>query len=319
MAGDGSESAVERYKRLRAERLAGPTAWVEPAPPRSQDGLWRGLTREGEMRLLVARTSTAVHAITGRLGCSDEAARIVAELATSTLLVRSTLNPEAQVQVSIGNPGSAGRLLADVFAGEGGLRVSIEHPRATEAADGPLLREGLMQVARSRAGQEPYVSSTTFLAHGVESSMMEYLLHSEQILSFLRIEVAVRDGVATDAAGFLVQAMPEGSRADLERLVGNLDAIDALRAAMTESDPDARAWAGRLLDGFRWDQVAREKVAFACRCSRERVLALLAGLPREDIEDMVRMEEPAETTCEFCRAVYRVATPDLRGLLSPGH
>ncbi|MBU6282488.1 Hsp33 family molecular chaperone HslO [bacterium] len=316
---DGGESAVERYKRLRAERLSGPTSWVEPAPPIAQDGLWRGLTREGEMRLLVARTSTAVRAITARLGCSDDVARVVAELATATLLVRSTLNPEAQVQLSIQNPGSAGRLLADVFPGEGGLRVSVATPGAVAAVDGPLLRDGLMQIARSRPGRDPYVSSTEFLGSGIETSMMEYLLHSEQILSFLRIDVAVQDGVATGAAGFLVQAMPEGSRADLERLVRNLDAIDPLRGAMTAEDPDARAWAGRLLDGFRWDQVAREKVAFACRCSRERVLALLAGLPREDIEDMVRREDPAETTCEFCRAVYRVATPDLRGLLSPGH
>ncbi len=319
MADDGSESAIERYKRLRAERLAGPTTWVDPAPPLAQDGLWRGLTREGEMRLLVARASVTARAITARLACSDDTARIAGELATAALLVRSTLNPEAQVQVSILNTGSAGRLLADVWAGEAGLRVSIARPEARASKDGPLLGGGLMQVSRSRAGREPYVSSTNFLESGIETSMMEYLLHSEQILSLLRVEVAVQDGVATDAVGFLVQAMPEGSRADLERLVRNLEALDPLRDAMTESDPDARAWAGRLLDGFRWDQVAREQVSFACRCSRERVLALLAGLPREDIEDMVRRGEPAETTCEFCRAVYRVATPDLTGLLSPGH
>src|SRR5262245_35984261 len=49
------ESATERYLRLRAERLAGPPRFLEPATPLAEDGLWRGLTREGEMRVLVAR------------------------------------------------------------------------------------------------------------------------------------------------------------------------------------------------------------------------------------------------------------------------
>ncbi|MEY4951136.1 MAG: hypothetical protein RL698_3347 [Pseudomonadota bacterium] len=319
MAEEGKESAVGRYRRLRVERLGGPTTWLEPAPPLGEDGLWRALTREGEMRLLVARTGAASRAITARLGCSDDAARLAGELVTSALLVRSTLNPEAQLQISIQNPGSAGRLLADVWAGEGGVRASIARPDARAAQDGPLVEAGFMQIARSRPGRDSYVSSTLFLANGVEASVMEYLLHSEQILSFLRVEVAVRDGVATDAAGFLVQAMPEGGRSDLERLVRNLDGLPSLLSAMTADDPDARRWAGRVLDGFHWDQCARERVSFACRCSRERVLALMAGLPREDVAEMVARDEPAETTCEFCRAVYRVAAPDLRGLLAPGH
>lgn len=319
MADDGKESAVDRYRRMRAERLAGPTTWIEPALPIASDALWRGLTRGGEVRLLVARTTGAVRAASSRLGCGDATARLVGELMTAALLVRSTLNPEAQLQVSIDNPGSAGRLLVDVWAAEAGMRASVARPGADPGRDGPLVAQGLMQVSRSRAGREPYVSSTLFLAAGIEASMMEYLLHSEQILSFLRVEVEVRGGVVAGAAGFLVQAMPEGTRDDLARLVRNLDAIEPLRGAMTASDPDGRAWAERLLDGFRWDQCARERTSFACRCSRERVLALLAGLPREDIAEMVDSGEPAETTCEFCRAVYRVGPPDLQGLLSPGH
>lgn len=319
MAGDAEESAVERYRRRRAERLAGPTTWLDPAPPLDADGIWRGLTRGGEVRLLVARASATARAAAARLGCTDGTARLVGELLVACPLVRSTLNPEAQLQVSIRNPGSAGRLLADVWAGEAGARASIERPGADPAADGPLTAAGLMQVSRSRPGREPYVSSTVFLESGIETSMMEYLLHSEQILSFLRVEVAVARGAVTSAVGFLVQAMPEGGRADLERLVRNLDLVEPLAGAMTATDPDARGWAERLLEGFRWDQCARERTAFSCRCSRERVLVLLAGLPRGDIEDMVARGEPAETTCEFCHAVYRVGVPDLLGLLSPGH
>ena len=313
------ESATERYRRLRAERLAGPPRFLEPAWPLSEDALWRGLTREGEMRLLVARTTGTTSEAAKRLGCSPEAARLVAELMTASLLVRSTLNPEAQLQISIANPGSAGRLLADVWPGERGMRASVANPTATARRDGPLVADGVMQAVRSRARGEPYLSSTLFLASGLEKTVMEYLLHSEQILSFLRLEVAVDGGGITESVGFLVQAMPEGNRADLERLVHNLEVLPPLSGAMSPGDPDGRAWAEGLLAGFRWDQCARERVQYACRCSRGRVLALLASLPREELADLLESGEPAETTCEFCREVFRIAAEELRGLLSPPH
>jgi molecular chaperone Hsp33 len=313
------ETAAERYRRLRAERLAGPPQFLDPAPPLPEDTLWRGLTRDGEMRVLVARTTAAVAEGTARLACTPETAGLVGELMTASLLVRSTLNPDAQLQMSISNPGSAGRLLVDVWPRDHGMRASVANPGSSSRADGPLLADGVMQIVRSRPRQEPYRSSTIFRASGLEATMMEYLLHSEQILSFLRLEVATGPDGVRESLGFLVQAMPEGSRADLERLVQNLEALPPLASAMSAEDPDARDWTSRLLAGFRWDQCARERVAYSCRCSRERVLALLASLPRDEVAEIVATGEPSETTCEFCRRVFRVAASDLEGLLSEPH
>jgi molecular chaperone Hsp33 len=111
--------------------------------------------------------------------------------------------------------------------------------------------------------------------------------------------------------------MPEGSRADLDRLLANVDAAGPLELGMTESDPDGRKWAARLLDGFLWDQVARERPRFACRCSRERLLAALATLPRTDLEDLVADGDPVTTTCEYCNASYTLSVPEVQMLLTP--
>ena len=81
--------------------------------------------------------------------------------------------------------------------------------------------------------------------------------------------------------------------------------------AMSEADPDARAWVDRLLGGYRWDQSAREPVAFVCRCSRERHLAILSALPSEDLQDMVESAQPIEIACEFCRREYVIQPREL--------
>jgi len=319
MAEERSESAVERYKRRRAERLAGPPQYVEPAPPRAQDTLWRGLTRAGEVRVLLARTTETVHDIATRIGASPDATRVLAELVTAGMLVRSTLNPYAQLQMLLRNPGSAGRLIVDVWAGEAGVRASIARPQVSRERDGELVSDGLLEVVRVARDGAPYRSSLLYSAGGIGAAVTEYLVRSEQIVALVHLETALDDDRLAFAAGYLIQLMPEGSRGDLDRLLANLERLPAMQDGMTPADPDGRAWCAALLDGFLWDQVARERPFFACRCSRERFLAALSTLPRSDLEELVESGEPTETTCEYCNARYSLSVPELEVLLTPRH
>jgi len=317
MTKDAGESAVERYKRQRAERLAGPPQYDEPAPSLGEDTVWRGLTREGEIRVLVARTTRLVAECARRLGTSDDATRIVGELLTAGHLARSTLNPAAQLQMLLRNPGSAGRLIVDVWAGESGARAAIENPRAVERSDGPLLADGFLEVSRIARDGAPYRSSLLYSGGGVEAAITEYLVRSEQIVALVHLEVDLRAGQVGTACGYLVQLTPEGTRAQLDHLLGNAERLPSLASAMTTADPDGRAFAARLLDGFLWDQVAREQPVFACRCSRGRLVAALASLPRADLEELVESGEPTESVCEYCNTTYTLSVPELQVLLAP--
>ncbi|MBM4244173.1 MAG: Hsp33 family molecular chaperone HslO [Deltaproteobacteria bacterium] len=317
MANENTESAVERYKRRRAERLAGPPQWLDPAPALGEDTMWRGLTRAGEVRILVARTRALLAESARRLGTSDDATRIVGELITACYLARSALNPAAQLQMLLRNPGSAGRLVADVWAGEEGARAAIASPGAVAAHDGSLLEHGLLEVTRVARDGATYRSALEYEAAGIEAAVTEYLVRSEQIVALVHLEVAVESGVVASSCGYLVQLTPEGTRAQLDQILARLERMPSLASGMTAQDPDGRAWATRLLDGFLWDQVARERPRFACRCSRGRLVAALSALPRADLQELVDAGEPTESICEYCNAVYTLSVPELQMLLAP--
>jgi len=149
----------------------------------------------------------------------------------------------------------------------------------------------------------------------VDDFLMNYLLESEQILSLVRSDVAVgADGRIARALGYLIQLMPEGGRGDLARIAANLTGAPALGDGMTAADPDGRLWAEGLLDGFKWDQVAREPVAFRCRCSRDRMLSMLSSLPRRDLADLAHGSEPLELVCDYCGDKFQVRPAELRAL-----
>jgi molecular chaperone Hsp33 len=56
-------------------------------------------------------------------------------------------------------------------------------------------------------------------------------------------------------------------------------------------------------------------LAFACRCSRERVTAVLAMLPKGDLEEMAGEQGPQTVVCHFCGETYLVGREEIARLL----
>lgn len=309
------ETKAERLRRLYRERQNGPTQFIDEAPPLHVDTLWRGLTRGGEVRVLVVRATATVREAAARLACSPDVGQLLGELMVATLLVRSTLNPDERMQVAFKHDGAVGQLLVDAWD-EGGIRALARHADVTLQQHGLLLGAGVCEVTRSRySGKQAYRSTVRLDGEGVDAAMMRYLLDSEQILSLLRLQVEANDEGVTLAQGFLVQLMPEGSREDLISMISNLEALQPIGQGMTPADPDARQWTADLLKGFSWDQCAREQVKFLCRCSEDRILSMIATLPKAEIRELAQGEELLETVCDYCKTRYLLRPSQVAALL----
>lgn len=313
--GTPTAEAVRLLAERRAQRLAAPTSFADPAPPLQSDTLWRGLLREGQARLIAVRATETARQAASRLGCSPDVARLVGELLVGTLLLRSAINPDERLQIMFDHEGPVGRVAVDAWQA-GGVRAYVARPQELLGTFGFLVGAGTLQVSRTQAGRS-YNSAVSIDGDGVDDYLMNYLLESEQILSLVRSEVATgADGQISSAVGYLVQLMPEGTREDIARITANLEHIAPLAQGMHAGDPDGRAWAQQLLSGFAWDQVAREPVAFQCRCSRDRMLSMLSSLPAKDIAELALSKEPLELLCDYCGDRYLVKPAELKVLLA---
>jgi molecular chaperone Hsp33 len=178
-----------------------------------------------------------------------------------------------------------------------------------------------------------------------------YMLQSEQLDT--RLVLAADDSVA---AGLLIQRLPvegegnlEGARREAagppqgeaatpsggwpptaaggrhvnEDEIGLNEAFNRIahlastltRDELLALDPD------RLLRRLFWDEDVRrfEPLAprFACTCSRERVRAMLRGLGRDEVEDIVAERGEVEIGCDFCGLQYRFDAVDVGELFTP--
>jgi molecular chaperone Hsp33 len=58
---------------------------------------------------------------------------------------------------------------------------------------------------------------------------------------------------------------------------------------------------------------------FGCRCSRERVEAMLRRFPEHDLDDMKDDQGDVVVTCQFCNIDFRFDDAQLARLHSPVH
>lgn len=179
-----------------------------------------------------------------------------------------------------------------------------------------------------RAGQPPYQSSVAL--HGdareplqkIGDVLEHYMLQSEQLDT--RLVLAADEHVA---AGLLVQRLPPpGASGDEDGIGRNeeFNRIAHLAATLTRDELltlDADTLLRRLFwqekltrfEPLRGDSAPR----FACSCSRARVAAMLQGLGRAEVDDIVRERGAIEVSCEFCAAKYGFDRVDASELFVP--
>jgi molecular chaperone Hsp33 len=142
--------------------------------------------------------------------------------------------------------------------------------------------------------------------------LARYFNHSMQVPTACEIWARADAGGLIAARGLLAQRMEDS---DQEAFVRVLEAFEdgAVRKQLSETaDPVAFG------DVFGLpDLEAREirDLAFQCRCTKERTLAVLKTLSRDELNALIVRNESQNVTCHMCGDSYVASTDDMRAIL----
>ena len=149
--------------------------------------------------------------------------------------------------------------------------------------DRMVLGDQQIQVTRSVPGK--------ILSQGISASLDGYLAGSLQRRACIRTEVAVSDEVEVlEARGVMVEALPDSTRGELE-----LSGISSLSSSSR-----------KILEalGFKHAELRKTTpLRFACRCSPDRAIAMLAALSEEERK---ALPPSIDITCHMCGRTYTV-------------
>jgi molecular chaperone Hsp33 len=313
---------------------------VRPVDDRGRDDMVLPFAVEPlDLRGRVVRLGPSIDRIVAQHAYPPPVARLVGEAAALTALLGASLKFEGRLQLQTKSDGVADMLVVD-FDAPDRLRAFARYDAArlaTLPASTPadLLGSGHLALTIDQGSEASrYQGIVALEGQGLEAAAHRYFRRSEQIPTFVRLAVAQNitgAGANWRAGGLIAQFLPASAARRRQRDLDPGDAPPRLSASADFHEDDAwveaKALAATLEDHELVDPtLSSERVLYrlfhergvrvfepqplrdACRCSRERIAAMLRSFTRQERTDMVGEDGRIGVTCEFC-STYRAFDP----------
>lgn len=290
----------------------------------------------------VVRLGAVVDSILKRHDYPESVSRVLGEAVALTAMLGSTLKFEGNFILQTKTDGPLDLLVVDYRApGElrGYARFDKERVAELEAAGGAepgiLLGHGHLAMTVDRGPEMDRYQGVVALDGGdLNEAADTYFRQSEQLPTFIRVAVARHFGPGGEGAsgwswragGLMVQTLTregghDSDSEELEPLLGEGDEdwnrVRYLAETVEDHELlDPTLAPERLLYRLFHEETVRayrpNPLEVYCRCSRERVAALLEGFSGPDLADMVE-DGMIRVTCEFCNRRYDFDAADFAG------
>lgn len=295
-----------------------------------------------DLRGRVVHLGPSLDAILGRHAYPEPVARLLAEAIALTTLLGSSLKFEGRFILQTRSDGPVSMLVVD-FQTPDGIRAYASFDKEAVAkaiAEGrtkpaELLGQGHLGMTVDQGpDMQRYQGVVLLEGESLEEVAHVWFQQSEQIPTRVRLAVAemlTRDAGgganhAWRAGGILMQFLPESEDRVRARDLHPGDAPEGTPAhevAIDDAWAEAEALANTIEDVELTDpEVSAERLLFRlfhergvrvfdplkmverCRCSRERVEAMLGQFTAEQVTDMT-VDGEIVVTCDFCSTSYR--------------
>ena len=280
------------------------------------DKVLRAMTNDGAFRVISALTTETVRGAIASQEAKGAVASRFGELVTGAILIREAMSPSLRVQGILKEATGKGSIVADAHP-DGTNRGLVGFNGATGedmAGKGGLLK--MMRTLPNGALHQGIVEVSFGPQNGgISGALMEYMQHSEQIVSTIAVSTILEGEEVVAAGGYIVELLPEVERGPLMIMTQRLEDFPKLDDLLRKGELTPHALIEELLYGMPYTLLAESDLRYACHCSELRVLSSLATLPRADIEDLLRDNKPLEITCDYCRKEYGIQPSQLQALL----
>jgi len=231
-------------------------------------------------------------------------------LAAASIMGNSLKVEDGSVTVRINGGGPIGSIIV-VSDSQGNVRGYPQNPMV----DLPLKpngkldvgaavgRDGTLTVIKDLNMKEPYVGSVQLVTGEIAEDFTYYYVESEQIPAACALGVLVdRDQSVKTAGGYVIQLLPGAPDSLLDRLEQNIAKAGAVTGILQNTD--AEGMIKLVLEGFEPKILEHTPISYKCYCSEERVSGAIAGIGKDELDEIIKDGKPIEVACQFCEKVY---------------
>lgn len=286
------------------------------------DQIIRVIAKDAPVKAMAITARDTVERARAIHDCWPVASAALGRLLMAASMMGAVLKAEdGSVTLRVRGGGPLGALTAVSDSG-GNVRGYVQNP----AVDVPRKAKGKLDVGAAVGGEgdltvirdlgmkEPYIGSVQLVGGEIAEDIAAYFVESEQIPTACALGVLIApDQTVQAAGGYLIQLLPGADDvvvSAVERGVARLGAV----SARLDGGMEPLELLQEVLADFELEVLETTPIEYRCYCSEERVSRALISLGREELDKLIREQDGAELTCQFCDRVYRYSGDQLRAL-----
>ncbi|PSF05062.1 Hsp33 family molecular chaperone HslO [Marinobacter fuscus] len=279
----------------------------------SRDQFQRFIFEHSQVRGAWVQLGDSFREISGQAPYPASVRQLLGESLVASVLMSSTLKFKGTLSLQAAGEGSLRTLMTECSHDRhirGLARFDAEAVTGETLDD--LLGKGRMAITITPDQGQRYQGVVPRESDNLADCLEEYFERSEQIATSLFL-FADEDG----AAGLLLQRLPGHTDED-DDLWNRVNHLAATVEAGELLTLDSETLLHRLFHEETVRLFDPEPVAFRCSCSRERTLAALESIGKDECYSILEEQGSIDMDCQFCHASYRFNRNDIDHLFT-GH
>ena len=275
------------------------------------DSLIRGILGDGVARLFAIDVTGVAEQCRQQHKLRGDAVKLASEAVVASAVLACQIKGEERVSMQIQCSRPECAFIGDVDA-NGGLRARFT-PDVVFISEQTGI-DGMLLAIKSLPGKELYRGITEIKTEDILSALNRHMGASAQVDNILNISVEISaDGAVTHAGGIFIERLPAAPARELEAAAEFVVAFDPIRNIPHREI--MRAIRAKSLQGLSISILKEQPMTWRCSCGQERVEAILASLPVEELTSMLKEDGQAEVVCHFCNIAYQVDADRLEQLI----
>ena len=260
----------------------------------------RALIKNGQVSLAVLDTTALVCEAAKRHSLTGDALTVLGKTLTAAGYLCGWLKGgKSSLTVSVRADGDFGKIsvLGD---GNLNLRGYVENACARGK-----LGKGALSVVRDDGEGLPFAGTVALVSEETEENFVAYFRESEQIKTGIALSVVSKNSEVLRAGGVFLQALPFADEKACDFVARGAEGFtDFLEAGEYE----------KIFGASGVEAFETREMKFACRCSKERVEALILSMGKESAFALLKEQGQISVHCEYCNTDYVFGKDRIRKL-----
>jgi len=285
----------------------------------SKEDKWvKCINTSGTIRAVAISAADISNKMSEQHGSNEIATKALSEATIATLLLSSYCKTGEKVNLNIKGSGWCSHGIVDANADAVVRGYVIERdPKEIQLAKGVgPWGIGLLSVLRTKHEQsQPYIGTVPLLTGHLAKDLTFYWLQSEQVQSAVGIDVRVENGKVILAEGFLIQAMPGATDADIQFIEEHLKKLHQFDSKSDQRKSPINLLSF-LLENQTFSVLEEKQLTYACPCSFERAKRSMVLVGSDELKSMLTENKDIEVLCDFCSEKYKFAPKIIQELIN---